>query len=156
MGQMNTAVEPKVITFLPCQIVVHDSRYQCYSPINVLLELLVEAFPCAISPLAIYAELTGPKGVSPITLVVIHACDRNDPVYSRTWLVELDGPLMVTPWRLALPVMTFPEPGDYIFQLIFNGTPISQRRLTLSLLEEETESGPSGEEPEGGDPTERP
>lgn len=94
-------------------------------------------FPARHGLMGLYVELTNGRGMVPIRIRLIDANEERDPLWEEAHDCEFPDPRMVMQVASLLGGITFPEPGEYRFQIFASGEFLMERRLLVSQLNRE-------------------
>lgn len=122
-----------LITFLTCEMVVHDYFASRYSPINVFTSLSARSFPAVFQNFWLFVEMNAGKDWNAVTYRVATDDPAEPPVYERQWITAITDPVGITTDHVTLGPLTFPRPGIYYVDLLHEGDTIVSRRIMVEL-----------------------
>ena len=88
-------------------------------------------FPVSHHQMALYIAMTNGHGQAHVKVQLVDSDGQNDPLFVMEGPIQFVDPLAVVELRLAIPVVTFPAPGEYRFQLFANNSFVMERRLVV-------------------------
>src|SRR5579862_892420 len=136
MGKNSTASVPHVVSLIICEKVLQTKTGSSFVFHGVLHSVPAIGFPVRIDAgLAILVELTQGRGDVDLQVRLRHR-ERDDcVVYDELWKFKFFDPFdLLIQWDKPTPI-TFPGPGPYVLEAVFNGIPISSRRLMLGMID---------------------
>lgn len=122
-----------LITFLTCEMVIHDYFVGRYSPINVFTSLSAPSFPAVFPNFWLFVEMNAGKDWNAVTYRVATDDPAEPPVYERQWITAITDPVGITTDHVMIGPLTFPQPGIYYVDLLHGGETIASRRITVEL-----------------------
>jgi len=84
----------------------------------------------------LYVSITNGRGVVPVRIDLVDADEEREPILSEVQDVPFSDPRAVVEMCIAMQNLTFPEPGEYRFQMYASGEFIMERRIIVNQLEE--------------------
>ena len=127
-------VHPHVLAMLICDQVIIDARTGKQSIIGSFSVINATRFPLRYPCMMVYAALTEGHGKTPLQLRLIDADEETEPVVDRTLQISFNDPRQVCELHSAFYGLSFPQPGEYRFQLFSSGEPLMERRLLLRKM----------------------
>jgi len=88
-------------------------------------------FPARHALMGLYVELTNGRGKVPVRIRLIDANEEREPLWEEINEFEFPDPRMVLQIVSYLAGITFPEPGEYRFQVFASGEFLMERRLLV-------------------------
>lgn len=128
-----------VLSLLTCELVIQDDLAGRFSAINVFTKIRAESFPHQVYPMALYVEFNRGKSWNAVMFRIVDAAYARPPVLECMRAMEHGDALNVRTSYVVLPPLSFPEPGDYmvqvLHQLVEDGefALVKERRITLEL-----------------------
>jgi hypothetical protein len=114
-----TAHKPSLTALLVCDIVIDDKATNKKSLIGTFTHIWTHGFPCVHHNMAVYFCLTDAEGEYDILLRLVNS--ETETVIAEAGLaVAIQGRLSINDFGLNIPVVQFPVPGRYEFQLYAN------------------------------------
>ena len=86
--------------------------------------------------MTVFAEITECHGRKPFIVRVVDVDEQRAPLVEVDTEVDSIDPLAIALLVLRIDGLVFPEPGEYRVQLVSAGTPLMERRLVLTQIEE--------------------
>jgi hypothetical protein len=120
---------PIVLAMVLCDAIHQDpATHKCtllgtFSTINVI------KFPAVHRQLAVHLAMTDGYGKTRIKLMLAHADEKREPLFSREGMIEFGDPRVVAELNFTLNNLTFHEAGDYRLQVYANDLLLSERRV---------------------------
>jgi hypothetical protein len=102
--------------------------------IHAITRLPGEPFPCERRPIAFYALLTNGRGGHDFGVELTRLDGGVERPVARTGTISRDlgqDPTVVHGLRLPVPVVVFPETGQYTFHLLCDGRPIADQHVIV-------------------------
>lgn len=127
-------IHPHVMAMLICDQVIIDARTGKQSIIGSFSVINATRYPLRYPCLMVYVALTEGRGKTPLRLRLIDANEESKPVVDRTLQITFKDPRQVCELHSAFYGLSFPQPGEYRFQLFSSGEPLMERRLLLRKL----------------------
>jgi hypothetical protein len=93
------------------------------------------AFPAIHPEMAVFAEVTDCRGLTPFMVRIVDVDERSEPVAEARAEIDVPDPLAIAILVLRLNGLAFPGPGEYRIQLFSGNTHLMERRLVLSRVE---------------------
>lgn len=91
-------------------------------------------FPAMHPLMSLYVSITNGRGNIPVRVQLVDADEVRDPLWVVENDVEFPDPRLVMEMAFYLGGITFPEPGEYRFQLFASNEFIMERRILANLL----------------------
>jgi hypothetical protein len=96
----------------------------CFSAIHSL------TFPTTHPLMWLYVSLTNGRRKTKLRVELVDVNEENEPIWvDNRHTVDFLDPRMVIEVSYPIPLVTFPEPGEYRFKLFANGDFIMERRI---------------------------
>jgi len=136
------SVPPQCLMLVVCDTVIEDTRSKNKSLINMFTGILAGKLPARHDKMCVYASFTGGRGRTPLTLRLCYDAEyEKDLLRLPSRDVDFgDNPLAVVDLVFEIRGFVFPKFGQYSFEIISDGVPLTARRLQVS-------QPPSGEQP---------
>ena len=93
-------------------------------------------FPARHGLMGLYVELTNGRGKVPVRIRLIDANEEREALWEETNDFDFPDPRMVMQIVSLLGGITFPEPGEYRFQVFASGEFLMERRLLVNQLQQ--------------------
>jgi len=78
----------------------------------------------------LYVSLTDGRGKTALRVELVDVNEENEPIWEDSdYTVDFVDPRMVVEVSYPIPLVTFPEPGEYRFKLFANDEFIMERRI---------------------------
>ena len=100
----------------------------CFSVIHA------REFPATHPMMCLYVSVTNGRGNMPFKVQLIDADEVREPIWAVEQEVEFSDPRMVMEMVFYLGGITFPEPGEYRFQLFASNEFIMECRILANVL----------------------
>ena len=117
-----------------CDLVTFEQHTNKPTLVGVFTGLSCDVFPSVPKPLDVFAALTNGCG-SILDLQVIRL-STDEQINGQSSEVMFPDPLTVLNLRFRFRLLSFPEPGDYLFQLSHSGEVICHRRIRVYARED--------------------
>ena len=132
-------IPPTIVGLFPAKRLQMDPEKRELSLIGIFPVLSFPQFPTALCPMTAFAMVNGGRGEGILELAVYSlpkaAATGVFPgqwIYrQRKWIKFLDDPNFTTTLELRVKSLVFLEPGDYLFELTFDGKPVTDRRMSV-------------------------
>jgi hypothetical protein len=128
---------PSALGLMLCDHVVFEHGTLKPTLVGIFTTLASEPFPSVPRPIDVFAALTDGLGRMVLDLVVTRLED-DQQISAQSVEQEFRDPLQVVNVCFRFRSLSFPAPGQYLFQLLAEGEPVCHRRLRVR---------PSGDEP---------
>ena len=106
----------------------------CFSVIHA------KQFPATHQKMGLYVSITNGRGDVPVRVALVDADEEREPILSLEQVVEFDDPRLVAELTFEMHGVTFPEPGEYRFQLFALDEFIMEQRILVHELPEDTDN----------------
>jgi hypothetical protein len=93
------------------------------------------AFPATHPEMAVFAEVTDCRGLTPFMVRIVDVDERSEPIAEARAEIDVPDPLAVAILVLRLNGLVFPGPGEYRIQLFSGNTHLMERGLILSRVQ---------------------
>jgi hypothetical protein len=123
---------PTARGLLACEQVIVQPKTNIVTLTNCFTKKRVPVFPSPPLKFAVFAALTGGLG-KVIMKVMVSRLDDNRMVYSRNLPTEFRDRIIETRFVLRLTDVVFPDPGEYVVELLADGEWVAQTVIKLSL-----------------------
>lgn len=100
----------------------------CFSDINAT------QFPATHPLMSVYVTLTDGYGKPEVKLVLIDVDEEREPICELLQVIDMPNPMDVIEIAFFIKNATFPEPGEYRFQLYGNDEFLMERRILINKL----------------------
>jgi hypothetical protein len=100
----------------------------CFSTIHAV------SFPATHGVMGLYVELTNGRGTVPLRIRLVDANEDREPLWEENHEVEFPDPRMVMQLVSLLAGITFPEPGEYRFQIFASGEFLMERATVFTSV----------------------
>jgi hypothetical protein len=151
-------IPPTCLAMLMCEHILRDPENGKYFLLGTTHHTMAPRFPARYPRMWIYAAITGIHESAELSLNVILA-DSNKKedvqVAQFNGRLEAPNPLVVAELTLQLRNLTFPQAGEYRFQLNAGGSLLSERRFMVRQAPAQPpggQGGPGGPGGAGGGP----
>ena len=127
---------PYPLAMVICDSIWHDrgtgKRFLlgCFSTIHAT------DFPATHPVMAVYVAITNGRGAVPFKIQLVDADEEREPLWIAEAEIEFTDPRSVVELEFVMKGVTFPEPGEYRFQLFASGQWNMERRFLVNELEE--------------------
>jgi len=129
------AERPHALSMFLCDQVTFEQHTNKPTLVGVFTGLSCNDFPSAPIRLDVFAALTNGNGHVALDLQVIRL-STDDQINGQSTEVDFPDPLKVLNLRFRFRLLSFPEPGDYMFQLSCDGDVICHRRIHVYASED--------------------
>ena len=131
------AERPHARSLFLCDQVVFEQRTNKPTLVGVFTGVACSAFPSVPQNLDVFASLTNGHGDVVLDLQVIRLA-TDEQINGQSIEVTFPDPLTVFNLRFRFRQLSFPEPGDYLFQLSCDGDVICHRRIHVYGREDDS------------------
>ena|SRR5579864_5223891 len=128
-SERNAFQVPYALAMLICDAVHFDPMTCTPTILGCFTSIDAPEFPASEASMSVYDEVTDGRGRVPVTLRVVDEDDT--PLAVRETELDLTDPLVVARLVFTIKSMTFPEPGEYRFQLLSGYEPLLERRILV-------------------------
>ena len=122
-------VPPLLISSVICERVIFDKITGMPSLINIIHDIKSASFPARNWQIVFFSELTNGHGKTEAVIRLVNVDDEDSVVFEQKGSVEFEDVRQVVTLAVNLQGIIFPEPGEYRFQLVANGTTLGERRI---------------------------
>jgi hypothetical protein len=126
------AANPAVVALLSADGVHRDSLGKMYL-LGVFNRINASTFPVVHPRLTLYVALTDGYGSAQLAVRLVSAADDDRPLFEADVPVTFPTPLEVVEVVMHLPGTTFPDPGEYRWQVSCGTEVLAERRLIANL-----------------------
>lgn len=84
--------------------------------------------------MALYVSITNGRGKLPVKVQLVDANEERDPIWSIEQEADFPDPRIVMEMYFQMPEITFPEPGEYRFQLFASNEFLMERRIIINPI----------------------
>lgn len=127
---------PSALALLICDQVIIDRDSGKRTYVGEIDEWTCEEPPFHSPPFVVSAALTDGQGTIALNLVITYISDEEEEVVAVPVQVPLPNPLVTARIHVRFQPLTFPEYGQYLFELYCGDDPICHRRLNIVPREE--------------------
>ncbi len=128
---------PSALGMTLCDQIIIDRDTLKLTLVGILTGIACEQFPSFPQPIDVFVDLTDGQGNITLNLVVI-CLDTDEEIRNERIIQEFRNPLQVVTLIMRLRLLSFPTPGNYLFELQADGEAICHRRLRVYESEERT------------------
>src|SRR5437867_1353639 len=123
-------VLPRVHAIVLCDRIedVPDEE-DVFNLLGVRTRIYADSFPYTHLRLYVYLQLTGHVGSADGSITVLHPRTDQELFNSPLPTIQFRGPLVLLPLYARIRNCTFPEPGIYFVQVVFDGKLLGERLL---------------------------
>jgi hypothetical protein len=129
------AERPHALSMFLCDQVTFEQQTNKPTLIGIFTRLSCDGFPSAPKHLDVFVALTNGHGTVVLDLQVIRL-NTEDQINGQSVEVTFPDPLKVLNLRFRFRLLSFPEPGDYLFQLNCVQEIICYRRVHVYARED--------------------
>lgn len=120
---------PMVLAMVLCDAIYQDPATQKCTLLGTFSTVNVRKFPATHRQLAVHVALTDGYGQTRIRLMLAHADETKDPLFSQEGVIEFQNPRVVAELNFTIANLIFHEPGEYRLQVYGNDQLLGERRL---------------------------
>lgn len=127
---MPTNENPVPVAFVICEQVIIDQETKNKTLVGTFNSIFAQSFPCAHPRMDLFVALTNGQGQATVRIT----CKNEETgalILDGSLAGEFPNPLDVVEFVLKIRGMPFPNSGSYLFEVMVNGFPITERRLSL-------------------------
>lgn len=124
------SIRPEARGLVVCDRIDVDPNSKNVSLVNCFSRLHVGQFPSAPVNFGVYSALTGGLG-RVVMRVMVSRLPDNRLAYSRDLPVEFKDRVEETRFVLRLQQVVFPEPGQYVVELLADGEWVAQSVVSV-------------------------
>jgi hypothetical protein len=128
-----TVPKPSLTALLVCDMVIDDKATNKKSLIGTFTHIWAQGFPCVHHNMAVYFCLTDAEGDYEIVLRLVNT-ETEVMVAEAGLTVAIQNRLSINDFGLNIPVVQFPSPGRYEFQLYANKEFLGRKEFLLTML----------------------
>ena len=125
---------PKCVALVICEGVTEDSRSKNKCILNTFNGIFAATFPCTQDRFTIFATLTDGKGEMPLAFIVKDARGERPDLVRFAGVAHFKDPLGYLDITLDIRQMIFPEPGNYLVEVLIGSESIGIRRFTVTQM----------------------
>lgn len=126
---------PSALGLMLCDQVIFDRDNGKPTVFGIFTSVVCGQFPSTPQPFDVDAAITDGQGHVTLDLVVSRL-DTAEAVAAYSMEQDIPDPLHVVNVRFRFRAMSFPESGQYLFELLADGEAICRRRLHVKASEE--------------------
>jgi len=123
---------PVVLAMVLCDAIYQDPATQKCTLLGTFSTINVRKFPATHRQLAVHVAMTDGYGQTRIKLMLAHADDNKDPLFSQEGTIEFTNPRVVAELNFVIANLVFHEPGEYRLQVYGDDQLIAERRLYVT------------------------
>lgn len=105
--------------------------------------VIARSFPTVHPVMYLYCALTDGRGKVPVRIKLVDADEERSPIWEETFESEFADPRSVNETYWQILNTTFPEPGEYRFQVFAAGEFLMERRIMVIAHPKGQENEPS-------------
>lgn len=120
---------PMVLAMVLCDAIYQDPATQKCTLLGTFSTVNVRKFPATHRQLAVHVALTDGYGQTRIRLMLAHADETKDALFSQEGVIEFQNPRVVAELNFTIANLIFHEPGEYRLQVYGNDQLLGERRL---------------------------
>lgn len=121
---------PIVLSINLCDTIIRDENTKKVSLIGLFSVIHSRAFPVKHPEMHVYVALTNGHGQQDIDVRFV-SLDSNEPIVGIKGQLTFQSPLQVAELNLKWRGVEFPAPGDYLVEVLCNGTRIGDRKFKV-------------------------
>jgi hypothetical protein len=126
--------KPSLTALLVCDMVIDDKATNKKSLIGTFTHIWTQGFPCVHQKMGVYFCMTDAEGPYDVVLRLVHAESEN--VMAEAGLsVTIPDRLSINDFGINIPVVQFPTPGRYEFQLYANKQFLGRKEFLVTSME---------------------
>jgi len=134
---MREAATPYVLSLTISDSIYVEPITGKVSILGILAVLQGKRFPRRLPQMCLHVELTDGRGRTRLLFRMVDDDETIKPLFSHEESVQFSDPRQLISMGLVVQGVVFPGPGEYRLQLFANGTLLTERRLLLTLIEED-------------------
>lgn len=124
---------PQVLAMIICDTVIDDRISNKKSLIGLFDAIATTHLPCVVNELHVFLALT--EGYGQLNLKMRCAAAESDvEIFATESNVSFPDPLTVLEINLGFRGCSFPNAGEYRFQLFADGTLLCERKFRITLV----------------------
>jgi hypothetical protein len=121
---------PSVLSINVCDSIIRDEITKKVSLIGLFSTIRAKSFPCTHHSMHVYVALTNGHGKYQTEIRFINLSD-NKPIVGMRGSLEFQSPLHVVELNVCWQQLRFEKPGEYIVQVLCDGTPVGERKFIV-------------------------
>ena len=125
---------PVVLAMIVCDAIHQDPATRKCTLLGTFSTISAPQFPVVHRHLAVHVALTDGRGRVRIRLTLAGTDETKPPLFSGEGIIEFADPRVVAELNFGLKNVTFPESGEYRFQVFANDELLMERRLHVLQL----------------------
>ena len=126
-------LKPSLTAFLVCDMVIDDKTTSKKSLIGTFTHIWAQGFPCVHHKMAVYFCLTDAEGEYDMLLRLVNS--ESEAIIAEAGLsLTITDRLTISDFGVNIPVVQFPTPGRYEFQLFANKTFLGRKEFLVTKL----------------------
>lgn len=138
MAKSNT-VPPYPLAMVVCDAIWRDPASGKSTILGTFSAITGSDFPLTLPEIAVYVALTDGHGTINLKLQLVDVNEEHEPLNFAEGELDFDDPRSVAELAFHLTNITFPEPGEYRFQLYSASELLMERRILIMDSTENTE-----------------
>jgi|SRR5579885_1401303 len=127
------APKPSLTAFLVCDMVIDDKATSKKSLIGAFTHIWAQGFPCVHHKMAVYFCLTDAEGDYEVVLRLVNS-ETEETLAEAGVSLTITDRLAISDFGVNIPVVQFPTPGRYEFQLFANKEFLGRRDFLVTQL----------------------
>ena len=125
--------KPSLTAFLVCDMVIDDKTTSKKSLIGTFTHIWTQGFPCVHHKMAVYFCLTDAEGEYDMVLRLVNS--ESEAIIAEAGLsLTITDRLSISDFGVNIPVVQFPTPGRYEFQLFANKAFLGRKEFLVTKL----------------------
>jgi hypothetical protein len=125
---------PVVLAMVICDAIYQDPATQKCTLLGTFSTINVRKFPATHRMMAVHVAMTDGYGVTRIKLMLAHADEKKEPLFSQEGTIDFKDPRVVAELNFAINNLVFHEAGEYRLQVYGNDQLLGERRLHVFEL----------------------
>ena len=121
---------PSVLSINVCDSIIRDEFTKKISLIGLFSVIRAKNFPCTHPILHVYVALTNGHGKYQTDIRFLNLED-NKPIVGMRGHLEFQSPLQVVELNVCWQKLRFDKPGEYVVQVLCDGTPVGERKFIV-------------------------
>lgn len=117
-----------------CDMVYKDPSTGKRSLMGLFNGLGAIAFPVRHPQMAVFAELTNGRGSTDIKVVLVDSDEEREPLFEASAEIVFENPRQLVEFDFQFQNLTFPEKGEYSFQIFANSEFLAEKRLHVNQI----------------------
>ena len=128
--------KPSLTALLVCDMVIEDKTTNKKSLIGLFTHIWAMSFPFAHHKMGVYFCLTDAEGTYEMLLRLVNSESESENLIAEAGVtVHINDMLGINDFGINLPVVRFPGPGRYEFQLFANKQFLGRKEFRVTLYE---------------------